>query len=669
MPTLDKNTQMNVKTSNGDIVRVFPNTKIENVEGLQSALNGKVTSVKVGSTSYNPSSGIVSLPAYPTTLPASDVYSWAKASSKPTYTASEVGAIATSAKGAASGVAELDSNGKVPASQLPSYVDDVLEYSAKSSFPTTGETGKIYVDTSDNKTYRWSGTAYVEISPSLALGTTSSTAYRGDRGNTAYSHATDSSRLTTATSSGLYKVASTAQGHIASLTAVAKADITALGIPAQDTTYSAATTSTAGLMSASDKTKLNGIATGATANIGTVTQVKVGSTAYNPSSGVVSLPAYPTTLPASDVYSWAKTSSKPSYTASEVGLGNVGNYKAVSTVASQGLNDTEKSNARANIGAGTSSFSGSYNDLSNKPTIPTKTSQLTNDSGYTTNTGTVTGVKVGSTSYSPSSGIVSLPAYPTTLPASDVYSWAKASSKPSYTASDVGLGNVGNFKAVSTVASQGLSSTEKSNARANIGAGTSSFSGSYSDLSNKPTIPTKTSQLTNDSGYTTNTGTVTGVKVGSTSYSPSSGIVSLPAYPTDTHRPIQVNGSQILGNNTTAVNLTQGGHVRITSPSTGTVKFNLADWVVYHDIEVSLSSLSWTSYGGSYYSSNIDLGNYISYMLGATVLDYSGISPSTVVPCIGGSTSTVWLWASTGSFSADATLKIRAFGIYDYNDG
>ena len=305
------NASIRVIDKTGTVQTVYLKTLIANVDGLQATLDskGEVSKVKVGSTSYSPSSGVVSLPAYPTTLPASDVSSWAKAASKPTYTASEVGAIASSAKGAASGVAELDSNGKVPTSQLPSYVDDVLEYSAKSSFPTTGETGKIYVDTSNNKTYRWSGSAYVEISPSLALGTTSSTAYRGDRGNTAYSHATDSSRLTTATSSGLYKVASTSQGHIASLTAVEKADITALGIPAQDTTYSAATTSTAGLMSASDKTKLNGIATGATANIGTVTQVKVGSTAYNPSSGVVSLPAYPTSLPASDVYSWAKASS------------------------------------------------------------------------------------------------------------------------------------------------------------------------------------------------------------------------------------------------------------------------------------------------------------------------------------------------------------------------
>lgn len=71
---------------------------------------------------------------------------------------------------------------------------------------------------------------------SLTLGTTSSTAYRGDRGNTAYSHATDSSRLTTATASGLYKVASTAQGHIASLTAVTSSDIASLGIPNESKT-------------------------------------------------------------------------------------------------------------------------------------------------------------------------------------------------------------------------------------------------------------------------------------------------------------------------------------------------------------------------------------------------------------------------------------------------
>ena len=69
------------------------------------------------------------------------------------------------------------------------------------------------------------------------------------------------------------------------------------------------------------------------------------------------------------------------------------------------------------------------------------------------------------------------------------------------TKANIGLSDVGNFKAVSTVASQGLSSTEQANARVNIGAGTSSFSGSYNDLSNKPSIPTNTSDLTNDSDF------------------------------------------------------------------------------------------------------------------------------------------------------------------------
>lgn len=84
--------------------------------------------------------------------------------------------------------AELDVNGKILSSQLPSYVDDVLEYVNLAAFPATGETGKIYIAQDSNKTYRWSGTAYVEISASLALGETSSTAYRGDRGKTAYDH-------------------------------------------------------------------------------------------------------------------------------------------------------------------------------------------------------------------------------------------------------------------------------------------------------------------------------------------------------------------------------------------------------------------------------------------------------------------------------------------------
>ena len=84
--------------------------------------------------------------------------------------------------GQANGIASLDSSGKVPSSQLPSYVDDVLEYNNRSGFPGTGESGKIYIAKDTNLTYRWSGSTYVEVSQSLALGETSSTAYAGNKG-------------------------------------------------------------------------------------------------------------------------------------------------------------------------------------------------------------------------------------------------------------------------------------------------------------------------------------------------------------------------------------------------------------------------------------------------------------------------------------------------------
>lgn len=96
--------------------------------------------------------------------------------------------LTTDLKGANNGLAELDSSGKVPSSQLPSYVDDVLEYANLAAFPVTGTTATIYLALDTNLTYRWGGSSYIEISPSLALGETSSSAYRGDRGKIAYDH-------------------------------------------------------------------------------------------------------------------------------------------------------------------------------------------------------------------------------------------------------------------------------------------------------------------------------------------------------------------------------------------------------------------------------------------------------------------------------------------------
>jgi hypothetical protein len=83
-------------------------------------------------------------------------------------------------------------DGKIPASELPSYVDDVLEFNDIEDFPEEGESAKIYISKDTNLTYRWSGTQYTEISSSLALGTTSSTAFRGDYGQIAYDHSQNS---------------------------------------------------------------------------------------------------------------------------------------------------------------------------------------------------------------------------------------------------------------------------------------------------------------------------------------------------------------------------------------------------------------------------------------------------------------------------------------------
>lgn len=216
-----------------------------------------------------------------------------KISTNPTISKSDVGLsnvtndaqVKRSEMGKANGVATLDENVKIPSEYLPSYVDDVLEYSGnvsgvtiqtastaapvsvhfdttkkafvakdasakyysswpeKSGIPAaetfgtpsingvTPTVGKIYVDTATNKTYRWSGSGLAEISASLALGTTSSTAFRGDYGNTAYQHANAHG---SAFASGLYKITTNSAGHVTAATAVTKTDITNLGIPGSD---------------------------------------------------------------------------------------------------------------------------------------------------------------------------------------------------------------------------------------------------------------------------------------------------------------------------------------------------------------------------------------------------------------------------------------------------
>lgn len=281
------------------------------------------------------------------------------------------GAIQSTEKGAANGVAELDANGKVPTSQLPAYVDDVLSYNSLNDFPATGEDGKIYIAKDTNLSYRWGSSEYVVISPSLALGSTSSTAYRGDWGaedraaigTLSTLNTTEKSNLVGAinelktasdakqgtldfdssptsgstnpvTSGGVYTalagkqdtldfdsapteysdnlvksgVIYTAMAGKADATATqtalnSKADATAtqtalagkqnaltaganitietvndaLTISATDTTYLAATALADGLMSTTDKTKLDGVAAGAEVNQNAFSNITVGN--------------------------------------------------------------------------------------------------------------------------------------------------------------------------------------------------------------------------------------------------------------------------------------------------------------------------------------------------------------------------------------------------------
>ena len=199
----------------------------DNIGGV--ALSGLVQSIKVGSKTFSPKNSVVTLDNYAL---STHTHTFASLTSKPTtisgygitdaYTKTETdGKYATKAttlsgygitdaytktesdgkyatktdsdkkyqpKGS---YATLGSDGKVPSSQLPSYVDDVIEgYYSNGNFYSdsaktkkiNGEGGKIYTDLTTNKTYRWGGTAWVEISASLAIGETTGTAYDGAKG-------------------------------------------------------------------------------------------------------------------------------------------------------------------------------------------------------------------------------------------------------------------------------------------------------------------------------------------------------------------------------------------------------------------------------------------------------------------------------------------------------
>lgn len=237
---------------------------------------------------------------FPTSMPASDVSSWAKAATKPSYSYSEI-------TGTIDATSKL--SGVIPAANLPGYVDDVIEgyysstkfYKTKNSDGTysteiAGEAGKIYTDLNTNKIYRWSGSAFAVISDTIALGETSSTAYRGDRGKVAYDHSqeTGNPHGTTKSDLGLGSVENKSSATIRG--ELTKANVTtALGYtpPTTNTTYPV------GSATATGTTKLY-------SSIGTNTD------------GTMTQSAITSALS-------GKASSSHTHTKSDVGLGNVDN--------------------------------------------------------------------------------------------------------------------------------------------------------------------------------------------------------------------------------------------------------------------------------------------------------------------------------------------------------
>lgn len=122
-----------------------------NLSGLTTTAKGSVVAA-INEVNAKPTGGSA----------ASDAQALAMASSSVNLVPSNLAAITN----VANGLVKLDGAGKVGSAQLPSYVDDVLEYANQAAFPGTGTAGLIYVTQDTNKTYRWTGSAYVEISAS-----------------------------------------------------------------------------------------------------------------------------------------------------------------------------------------------------------------------------------------------------------------------------------------------------------------------------------------------------------------------------------------------------------------------------------------------------------------------------------------------------------------------
>lgn len=175
----------------------FTEALLSKLNGIEAGANKIVVDSTLSASSENPVQNKIVKSALDTKVPTSRKINGKALTADITLTASDVSAIPASEKGAAGGVAELDANGKILTSMLPGSIDEYIEgWLSSGSFykeeahttKITPKTDAIYLDLHTMKTYRWSGSAYGVISETLAIGTTSSTAGRGDWTKAAYDH-------------------------------------------------------------------------------------------------------------------------------------------------------------------------------------------------------------------------------------------------------------------------------------------------------------------------------------------------------------------------------------------------------------------------------------------------------------------------------------------------